>query len=112
MDGEEPQGNPRVGQTVNQVDEVSDMVPACQFCCSVPGGLREGTVPSACLSVWERLTALALMPDASVPLRMPLVGAFQAATQVVLELRGAYIKSKFGMCPLRGTARESGSFFH
>ena len=45
------QGIPRAGQTVRQVDEVSDMAPCCWLCASVGGGLRKGTVASASTSV-------------------------------------------------------------
>ena len=54
--------------SVNQVDEVSDMAPACQLCGSVGGGLRKGTMASAHLD--GRHFSFSLYAT----------GAFQAAT--------------------------------
>ena len=59
--------------SVSQVDGVSDMAPACQFC---GGGFRKGTMASAHLGV--RYFSFSLYTT----------GAFQAATPV-LELRGS-----------------------
>ena len=39
------------GNSVRQVDGVSDTAPAYQVCGSVEGGLRKMTMASACLSV-------------------------------------------------------------
>ena len=59
--------------SVSQVDGVSDMAPACQFC---GGGFRKGTMASAHLDARHFSVCLCT------------TGAFQAATPV-LELRGS-----------------------
>ena len=61
--------------SVSQVDGVSDMAPACQFC---GGGFRKGTMASTCLDV----------KHFSFSLCATQLDAFQAATPV-LELRGS-----------------------
>ena len=43
--------------SVGQVDGVSEMVPACQFCGSVGRALRKETMASATTSVWEKADA-------------------------------------------------------
>ena len=40
--------------SVNQVDGVSDMAPACWLCGSVGGGFRKETI--ACLSLWKKVS--------------------------------------------------------
>ena len=48
-------GNDQGGaKSVSQVDGVSDMVHACQFCDPVEGGFRKGSVASGSISVWEK----------------------------------------------------------
>ena len=56
MDGIDPQRISRAGRanSVSQADKVSEMVPTCQLCGSVGGGLRKRTMASAHLSVWEK----------------------------------------------------------
>ena len=75
LGGAESLGISKEGQTVSQVDGVSDMAPACQLCGSVGGGFRKGTIASAPLDVRH------------VSFSLYTTGAFQAASPV-LELRG------------------------
>ena len=64
------------------------MAPTCQFCGSVQEEIKNGTMASTHLSVWER-AAPSSHSDARHFSSSPYAtGAFQAATMVVLELRG------------------------
>ena len=64
-------GNHQVGtNSVSLVDGASDMVPTCQLCGSVRGGLRKGTVPMTTLLSGRNLhtpSPVALMSNTSVP---------------------------------------------
>ena len=62
--------------SVSQVDGVSDMTSACQFCGSEGKGFRKETITSSCLDA--RYFSSSLYST----------GAFQAAT-LALELRGS-----------------------
>ena len=74
----------KADQTVSRVDGVSNMALACQLQGSVEGGLRKGTMASAC-------------PDARhFSLFHYATGALQAATPV-LELRGSQ-SEKVSLC--------------
>ena len=78
--GQSLRGSPRWGaNSVCQVDGVSDMAPACQFCGSVEGWFRIGTMASACL--YARHFSFSLYTTG-----VYTTGVFQVATPV-LELR-------------------------
>ena len=75
LGGAESLGISNVGQSVSQVDGISDMAPAC-WLCSRGGRVRKGTMASA-------------GPDARhFSPSLYATGAFQGAT-VGLELRGS-----------------------
>ena len=87
------------------------MAPACQYCGSVGGGFRKGTMASVHLSVWKKLSPSSCL-DARHSSSLCATGAFQAATPV-LELRGresVLVSPCVGS--LRGTAWGSSSFSH
>ena len=76
LDGAESLGGlPGGSNNVSQVDEVSDMAPACQLCGSAGGGSIKGTMVSACLDARH------------ISLSLCATGAFQTAS-LVLELIG------------------------
>ena len=97
-------------KSVSQVDGISAMAPICWFCVSVLGRAHKrhnGLSPSFCLGE-SCPPVLALMPDTSgsckPPVPFKLLPWCWSSERVRLSM--------FHIGPLRGTARESSSFFH
>ena len=65
------------------------MAPACRFCGSVEGGLKRGTMAFACFLSGRELSPSSC-PDARYySSSLYDTGALQAATLVMLELKGS-----------------------
>ena len=87
LGGAESLGISNVGQSVSQVDGISDMAPAC-WLCSRGGRVRKGTMASFCLSVWENSVPSSHLDARHFSSSLYATGSFQAAT-LMLELRGS-----------------------
>ena len=75
---------------MSQVDGVTDMVSTCRLCGSVGGGLKKGTMASACAFLSGGSCPPSSHPDTRHFSSSPYATrAFQAAALVVLELRGS-----------------------
>ena len=81
-------GISRVGPRISLADENQIW---CLSTGSVRERPREGTIASACTSVWEKtaFSALTLMPDNSVPLLISAVSFDTTAAALGLELRAS-----------------------
>ena len=88
LGGTEPLGFPRAEHHVSQVEGASGMSFACQLCDFARGGLRNGTMSSAHLSVQEK-TIPSSFPDVRLFSSSPYVNCVFQAASLVLELRGS-----------------------